>query len=137
MATANTTSTLPFCPQCESLMNYAGTELKCELCEYTEPMTSKTKLRSTIYKANVSTAVNPSVIHDQSLRRTSKIECSNASCAVNDPKKWGGTNEDGILIQPDMVIINYHDRDDRVNTYICRVCKTATLPSMSVEELLS
>jgi len=134
---ANKTSTLPFCPQCESLMNHAGSELECELCDYKETMTTKSKLRSTIYKATVVTDVNLSVVYDQSLRRTCKVQCANASCDSNDIEKWGGYTDDGILIQPDMVIINYHDREDRVNTYICRICKTTTLPSMTVEELLS
>jgi DNA-directed RNA polymerase subunit M/transcription elongation factor TFIIS len=127
---------LPFCPKCESLMNYTKSELICSLCDYKEDIKSKSKLRSTVYKSDFSGSIDPSIIYDEALRRTTKIKCTNMACPSNDIKQWGKRTAEGFLIQRDMVISNYHDRDDRVNTYVCRICKMITLPKITTTKLL-
>ena len=113
-------------------MTYSGTELTCELCEYKQNLAKRTKLKSTIYKSVMDKKINMSVVYDQSLHRTSKIDCINAECPTHDIEKWGQHTDDGFLIQPDMVMMNYYDKEDRINTYVCCVCKHTTLPQQNL-----
>lgn len=114
---------LPYCPKCNSLMKYHEQKTHCEQCEYTEDMQSG-KLKSTIYVSTSRSDAGDGIIYDQALLSTSKVICANEQCPSRDINKWGTYTESGFLIQPDMAIMNYHDRSNRINTYVCRICKT-------------
>lgn len=104
-------------------MNYNKEETVCEQCNYKEPMKSR-KLKSTIYISSNRTDAGDSIIYDQALKSTSKVMCANKACPSRDINKWGTYTPSGFRIQPDMAIMNYNDRSNRVNTYVCRICGT-------------
>jgi DNA-directed RNA polymerase subunit M/transcription elongation factor TFIIS len=119
-------SNIAFCPKCETHMVYKGSLLECLSCSYVEEVKTITKLMSTVYKANASSRIDSSTIYDPCIRRTYKIDCINTECPSNDITQWGKRTNDGILIQPDTILVNYHDKVERRNTYICRICKSST-----------
>lgn len=126
----NHSSTLTFCPECSTLMDFTEEKVLCSLCNYSTPMTTR-KLKATIYKSGLQTTHSPSVVYDNALKRTTKVPCSNPSCDTHRVVAWGTRTKDGFLIGPDMVMMNYQDPNDRINTYVCCVCKSVTLPRAS------
>jgi hypothetical protein len=105
-------------------MGYKDTELFCEQCGYQQVMVSG-KLKTTIYKhgnRGDRGETGNGVIYDLALKSTSCVKCSNKECQSLDVNQWGNYTNDGMLIQPSMVITNYHDKANRINTYVCRVC---------------
>lgn len=126
-------STMAFCPKCKTLLSfqYKDTEFvrHCSSCNFVERITENVKVKSTIYKTeNVTGEIQEGVIHDRALLRTSKIKCPNSSCPTADKSLWG-TKVKGILVHPDMCIMNYTDLENRVNTYVCRVCSHSFKPT--------
>lgn len=129
-------SSLPFCEKCSTLMDYVpgendiGTMLRCETCKYeTEIPSSLTKVQSTVYKKTNSSRIERSTIYDPTLKNSSKINCQNQTCPSLDPEQWGKRTDDGFLIQPDILSVNYNDSENRTNTYVCRICKTMFKPT--------
>lgn len=126
-------SELTFCPNCGTLLDYTtnedhGTVIQCSNCTYFERVSGQRKLRSTIYHTKGRAGVDSSTIYDNSIKRTSKITCVNSECPSIDPTKWGSYNENGLLVQPDISVINYNSVN-KINTYICRICQKMFTPS--------
>jgi DNA-directed RNA polymerase subunit M/transcription elongation factor TFIIS len=121
---------LQFCPKCSTLMSHDKANIVCSQCGEKAKMKSG-KVKSTIYSTKTTITVNDGVVYDMALKKTCKVVCSNGACDSNSIEKWGQRTEDGFLIQPDMLIMNYHDKADRTNTYICCVCKTLNAPHVS------
>jgi hypothetical protein len=122
---------LHFCPQCETLLMYvttpdasALTALKCTNCTYQTIVPSKQTIKTSIYGGtNLSATITKAAVYDPTLRRSCTIVCQNAKCDSNDLKKLGTYNDEGRLIQPEVCVTN-HTSINRVNTYICRICRT-------------
>ena len=121
---------LHFCPQCETLLTYVTTgdsvvitTLKCSNCTYVTTVPSKQTIKTSIYGGtNLSATITKAAVYDPTLRRSCTIICRNAKCDSNNPEKLGTYNDEGRLIQPEVCVTN-HTSVNRVNTYICRVCR--------------
>ena len=118
-------SQLAFCPHCQSLLLTEREEevfLKCPTCTYTGKLGGLHLLHGNRLKdSGLTTQLPYTTIFDSTTKRTTRVSCLNASCPSLDPAKWGTKTETGIVVQPDVIMINYTD-PDRVSTYICRVC---------------
>ncbi len=124
---------LHFCPQCETLLMYVTTPdarggltaLKCSNCTYETVVPSKQTIKTSIYGggANLSATITKAAVYDPTLRRSCMIVCQNPKCDSNNPEKLGTYNDEGRLIQPEVCVTN-HTSVNRVNTYICRICRT-------------
>lgn len=119
---------LRFCSNCDTLMDYIGSDLKCTNCSREEPVKSKSLLNSTVYQTAVTSKIESSTIYDPAIRRTSKMSCVNSECPTHDIGQWGMRTAEGTVIQPDCVMVSYHSKE-RTNTYICRICKVMFEPN--------
>jgi DNA-directed RNA polymerase subunit M/transcription elongation factor TFIIS len=119
---------LHFCPQCESMLQYVvnmkDTKLKCPNCHYEDALKGGQSLKTSIYggTAAMSATITKAAIYDPSLRRSCVISCPNSECYCNKPEMLGQFNKEGRLIQPEVCVTN-HTSINRVNTYICRICR--------------
>ena len=125
------TSELSFCEQCNTLLpplpeldsGDAGlVKLRCTNCPYEKKVDGS----HVVYSHNIKSKANVSIIdmstiYDSAVKRTSRVSCPVLSCKANNPEFWGTLNENGIVIQPDIMVINYNDAN-RVSTYLCRTC---------------
>ncbi len=123
---------LHFCPKCETLLNYevsnSVTSLKCSNCPHEEELQGGQVLKTSIYGGDgaMAATITKAAIYDPALRRSCVITCPNAMCESNNPDMLG-QSKDGRLIQHDVCITN-HTSVNRVNTYICRICRSVFTP---------
>ena len=120
---------LRFCKKCDALELPAFTPeqmvFKCANCEETsiddsveDVVLHRNNIRQTLERVETFT---PSMIYDNSLRRTAHIPCPNKACPSLNPAEWGGLTAHGIRIQPDVQITNFMSVD-KLMTGICRIC---------------
>jgi DNA-directed RNA polymerase subunit M/transcription elongation factor TFIIS len=121
---------LHFCPKCETLLSYVVkkedqeiAKLACSNCPYQAKLEPGQTLRTSIYGNTRSAKITKAAVYDPSLRLTSTIVCPNTECDSNNPAKLGELNEEGRRIQPEVCITN-HTSVSRINSYICRICRT-------------
>ena len=120
---------LHFCPKCETLLNYevsnSTTSLKCSNCPYEAKLEGGQVLKTSIYggAGAMSATITKAAIHDPALRRSCVIVCPNTQCDSNNLEMLGQHNKEGRFIQPEVCITN-HTSVNRVNTYICRICRS-------------
>ena len=129
-------SELQFCKQCSTLLvsqplvdgtTTSGVKLICTNCSYEEHVTGNHVIYSHNIKSKSDTTnIDLSTLYDSAVKRTSRIRCPLPDCKANKPELWGQINdENGIVIQPDVMVINYNDTN-RVSTFLCRTCGMMT-----------
>jgi DNA-directed RNA polymerase subunit M/transcription elongation factor TFIIS len=125
------TTKLHFCPKCDTLLKYdvtdAATSLVCSNCSYNTPLSSGQNLKTSIYGSTLSTLITKAAAYDPSLRLSSNIVCPNKQCDTNKVELLGTYNANGQLIQPEVCVSN-NNSVSRINTYICRICRTVFTP---------
>ena len=118
-------SQLSFCPDCQSLLTTESDEkvyLKCPSCAYVKDLEGCHLLHSNRIKDSaLSNHLPYTTIYDATIKRSTKVRCINGQCPSLDPTQWGQPLDNGIIVQPDVMLMNYND-PDRISTYICRVC---------------
>lgn len=132
---------LNFCPKCGSLLNVSKDEadkigMTCMSCDYTRDIEDCALLHVNVIEDSSKGSLNYSMIYDSAVRRTANVVCMSEKCPSNDAKKWGTRGDNGILIQPDLMIINFNDVD-RKSTYICRICGSTFQPSIKTKATVS
>ena len=128
------TSELSFCEQCNTLLpplpeldsgdagGFIGVKLRCTNCPYEKKVDGNHVVYSHNIKSKANTSsIDMATIYDSAVKRTSRVSCPVPECKANNPEHWGSLNENGIVIQPDIMVINYND-SNRVSTYLCRTC---------------
>ena len=126
---------LRFCKKCNALELPAFTPeqmvFKCVNCEETsidesveDVVLQRNNIRQTLERVETLT---PSMIFDNSLRRTAHIPCPNKTCPSLNPAEWGKLTANGIRVQPDVQITNFMSVD-KTMTGICRICGQAFKP---------
>lgn len=123
-------SQMNFCVQCDTLLDYQGGQTTinvCPNCDHHSEIEGGRKLKSTIYKSSAVATISSATLYDPTLKRTYKLTCVNDDCPSRDPKMWGSRTENGFVVQPDVVIMNYN-HVNRVNTYICTICGATFSP---------
>lgn len=132
------TSILKFCPKCNALFSYTGIDklqLSCKGCGYVHSPEG-TAGKSVVHVKFVQeseTGVSayalpkPETVHDQTMFRTTKIECPNGECPSKDPTNWkmDGTN------LPVTYMFNQPD-ENRIMYMMCTACTTSWKISTSV-----
>jgi DNA-directed RNA polymerase subunit M/transcription elongation factor TFIIS len=120
---------LHFCPKCETLLSYVVKKedqeiaLACSNCPYRKKLDPGQTLRTSIYGNTRSAIITKAAVYDPSLRLTSTIVCPNTECDSNKPEQLGKRNQEGRRILPEVCITN-HTSVSRINSYICRICRT-------------
>jgi len=119
-----------FCPECHTLLltevdeETKSVHLKCPNCVYKQEITGQHMLYSMRLQGGAASHVPYGTIFDSAVKRSARVACRNEACPSLDPEQRGRVNDAGIVIQPDVVIINYNDPEERRSTYICRICGT-------------
>ena len=120
-----------FCPQCNTLlhtvMEDGSMQQRCTNCSYKDTINKGRVIKATTYNST-GIKLNPSMIYDEGLRRTSRVRCVRSDCDSNDPSKLGQIRSDGMRIQTD-ILLTSHTSEERVITYICRLCGCAFGPA--------
>jgi hypothetical protein len=106
----------------------SGPMYRCLGCYKLEDLADNTTFKRSLHRQSDQTTISSVATFDPSLKRTSRVQCIKKSCISNDPQEWGKWTDDGILIGPQVCVVN-HTNQDRVNTYICNVCKTTFGPA--------
>ena len=122
---------MEFCPHCNTILSVATEDgymqQRCSNCGHKEIIGTGRLVKATNYKFT-GTTLNPSMIYDRALAKTTKVKCVRAECDSNNPTKLGQVRPDGVRIQTDILLTN-HISEERVMTYICRICGCAFGPS--------
>jgi DNA-directed RNA polymerase subunit M/transcription elongation factor TFIIS len=118
---------LEFCPACHTLLvtekdSNTGVVLKCSNCDYSREILGRHLIHSNKFKDDRTTKHVPfCTIFDSAVKRSSRIVCQNAACPSRDPNRWGQDTDQGIKVEPNVMIASVYSAD-RTATYICRIC---------------
>src|SRR3989344_6168998 len=116
-------SIIQFCEGCSSLMSYrekedSGLELYCRSCGRTTDTSISGRILNIKHKSTTRIKPSDELHYDTTQRMTKHIDCTNPLCDSNKVELWGTIREDGLVIQPDIMLTNYFTSDRRM-TYIC------------------
>lgn len=123
----STNKLLEFCPDCHTLLiteknSESGVVLKCSNCAYSREITGSHMIHSNKIRGDNTTKYVPfCAIYDSAVKRSTRIRCYNKECPSHNPEMWGQETEQGIKIEPNVMITSVYS-DDRIATYICRIC---------------
>lgn len=123
---------IDFCLNCNSILTAKSDPdtkqliLACINCDYIKNVGTENRvLKSAITSKTVNReAINTSMLYDRALRHTTWIRCPNERCQSIDTKSWHEPlPETGLVNFPTVMITNFTN-DDKIATYICKVCNT-------------
>ena len=136
-------SELQFCKHCNTLLvsepleddgtsTPKGVRMKCTNCSYERDVQGNHIIYSHNIKAkNNTTIIDMATLYDSAVKRTSRTRCPIPDCKANNPEYWGQLNDKGIIIQPDVMVINYSDTN-RISTFLCRTCGSMSKAAATV-----
>lgn len=124
-------SILKFCPKCCSLFNYTDIgdklQLTCKNCGYTESevdgrgaVINVKYVQETGSGKSIYALPRPETIHDQTMFRTTRIQCQNPECLSLDPINW---KADGANL-PVCYMFNQPE-ENRAMYIMCTACSSS------------